>query len=135
MTTVRLKLRPASDECLTQSQLRALFGEFGIIDGVTVDKDGRKAFIMFRHRDSALRVINAKEAEGLKEFKMKLVSTSKAQEREERQKKRFMITDPIEKLKSRFLLVESSRELFMKPLEELEEEVFQKIRDRKRVAL
>jgi len=124
-TTIRLK--PKSDAYLSQDLLRALLGEFGIIDGVIVEQ--AKAFVMFRHRDSALKVMNARDNEGLRDFKLKLVSTSQAQDRQE--KKRTLVSDPIEKLRAKFLLGEG-RLLFMKPLEELEEEVFGVIRNIKK---
>lgn len=71
--------------------MRNIFSAFGLVDGVTIERG--KAFVMFRYRDSALKAMrelqenpDADHADErrllLKDFKLKLTSTTKAQGRE-----------------------------------------------------
>lgn len=93
------------DVAFSEDSVRNLLGEYGTIDGVIIDRQGIKAFAMFKYRDSALKVMSAKdENDSLKGYKLSLYSTSKAQEREEKQKKKYMIKDPIERLKAKILI-------------------------------
>lgn len=47
--------------------------------------DGNKAFVIYRHRDSALKAMNDNDESGLK---MKIVSTHKTENREERKQEK-----------------------------------------------
>ena len=70
---------------LDEAFFRNVFSSFGIIEGVTIDKN--KAYVMFRYRDSALKALrllteNAVDGDErstlLKDFNLKIVSTSAA---------------------------------------------------------
>lgn len=74
-------------ELLQEGFLRNVFSAFGLIDGVTIEKG--KAFVMFRYRDSALKAMREIQENQerdhdderrllLKDFKLKLTSTTKA---------------------------------------------------------
>ena len=83
-STVRLKQKDTIT--LDEAFFRNVFSSFGIIEGVTIDKN--KAYVMFRYRDSALkalRLLTESNADGsderatlLKDFNLKIVSTSAA---------------------------------------------------------
>eukprot|EP00347_Sterkiella_histriomuscorum_P017931 403347433 len=145
MTTIKIKMKPQQqvlDFAMNEQLIRNLLKQYGTIDGVLIDKNGLKAFAMFKYRDSAHKAMSAKsENEALHGYHIKLYSTSKAMEREERKKKRHLIQDPIEKMKAKILIDQGTysnitgqklgKTFLQKSLEELEEEVFQKIRVRK----
>jgi hypothetical protein len=85
-STLRLKHREPVN--LEGNYFKNLLSSFGIIDGVTIDKN--KVYVMFRYRDSALKahrtlsddtVIGSNRDERqllLKDYSLKIVSTSKA---------------------------------------------------------
>ena len=115
-STVKLKPKSAGGESmLSETLLRSIFSSFGIIDGVLL-RDG-SAYVMFRYRDSALKALRSLEevsddrTSHLTDFKLKLVSTSKAQKREVKDKHKQYLNDPIETLKAEMKVKMASRVL------------------------
>ncbi|CDW89430.1 dnajc17 protein [Stylonychia lemnae] len=144
-TTIKIKMKAQTQEseiAMSEDSVRSIMSEYGTLDGIIIDKEGRVAFAMFKYRDHALKVIQNKDNNTtLNGYKLRLYSTSKAQDREERKKKKFMRVDPIERLKAKYLSTNNGGFSFpsgsykvapAKSLEELESEVFEKIKQRKR---
>ena len=105
LSTLRLKHK--NPITLDSSFFKNLLSSFGIIDGVTIDNN--KAYVMFRFRDSALKAHRTLSDQSsndderhllLKDYSLKIVSTSKAQNREVKEKYKARIEDPIDQIKS-----------------------------------
>lgn len=84
-----LRLKHKDSITMDSNFFKNLLSSFGIVDGVIIDKN--KAYVMFRYRDSALKAHrNLSEDDNpdderqllLKDYSLKIVSTSKAQNRE-----------------------------------------------------
>ena len=125
---------------MTETLLRNIFKPYGIIDKITIDaKKGRKGYVMFRHRDSALKVISKKDEDTeLNGFSLKIVSTINVTNKEEKREHKIAQTDLIEQLKSKYFLKENllgKGTIRQQSLEDLEASLFNKIDNIKKMRI
>ena len=137
-----LRLKQKIPITLDGSFFKNILSSFGIIDGVTIDKN--KVYVMFRFRDSALKAHRILSEQSciederqllLKDYSLKIVSTSKAQNREVKEKHKARIEDPINQIKSQLkvqaAVLGKKREGGSQPIEELENSLMEKLKARK----
>jgi RNA recognition motif-containing protein len=127
-STIKLNGPPSSD-LLQENFLKNIFSTFGLVDGVVIESG--KAFVMFRYRDSALKALRELQEDSpddmgerkllMKDFRLKLSSTSKAQQREAKWRQKQ--SDPIQLIKANLRVKLAGTPYLRMSLSELEAEV------------